>query len=234
MIKLLCWPTGSRIITSKFGPRGGKFHDGDDIAPLVPNKDGDPLYSVSNDGVVVASKTNNGGVSVGLGHYLIIQYIGFFVEYAHMMSLGIPVGTKVKAGQIVGYMGHTGHCISSIPGGTGTHLHFRIAEGVYNPSTSHKLDSSGRSEGSIDPEPFLLNIDHIKEEQTNDGLDIYNKLNDYLQTIPTSDYAKESSKKAVKKGLFVDGNTDGLIDNPKGFLNREQLAVILNRAGLLD
>ena len=67
-----------------------------------------------------------------------------------------------------------------------------------------------------------------------DGKDISEKLNAYLAQQPTSDYALESSKKAIKSGLFSDGDKDGLVDDPRGILTREQLAVVLNRAGLLD
>jgi len=67
-----------------------------------------------------------------------------------------------------------------------------------------------------------------------DGKTISQKLNEFLAEQPTSDYAKESSEKAIKSGLFADGDKDGLVDNPRGILTREQLAVVLNRAGLLD
>lgn len=72
------------------------------------------------------------------------------------------------------------------------------------------------------------------EDENMDGKDILNKLNQHLATLPTSEYAKESSRKAVKSGLFTDGDKNGLIDNPQGLITREQLVVILNRAGLLD
>ena len=72
------------------------------------------------------------------------------------------------------------------------------------------------------------------EDDDMDGKDISEKLNAYLAQQPTSDYARESSKKAIKSGLFSDGDKDGLIDDPRGILTREQLAVVLNRAGLLD
>ena len=72
------------------------------------------------------------------------------------------------------------------------------------------------------------------EDDDMDGKTINDKLNGYLAEQKTSDYAKESSEKAIKSGLFSDGDKDGLVDNPRGILTREQLAVVLNRAGLLD
>ena len=53
-------------------------------------------------------------------------------------------------------------------------------------------------------------------------------------TQPVSAYAKESCEKGVKSGLFSDGDKDGLVDNPRGFLLRQEFATVLNRAGLLD
>ena len=73
-----------------------------------------------------------------------------------------------------------------------------------------------------------------EEDDDMEGKEIYEKLNAYLATLTTSDYAKESSEKGVDSGLFADGDKDGLVDNPRGILTREQLAVVLNRAGLLD
>ena len=52
--------------------------------------------------------------------------------------------------------------------------------------------------------------------------------------VDISDYAFNSSLKAVKAGIFVDGDSDGHIDNPKDPVTREQLVVVLDRLGLLD
>lgn len=73
----------------------------------------------------------------------------------------------------------------------------------------------------------------VEDEVTMDGKMIFEELTKYLNSLPTSEYALESSKKGVISGLFADGDKDGLVDNPRGILTREQLAVVLNRAGLL-
>jgi len=46
---------------------------------------------------------------------------GTYFFYGHMSKIanGISVGTKVKAGQVVGYVGHTGNTSTD-------HLHFEI------------------------------------------------------------------------------------------------------------
>jgi hypothetical protein len=73
-----------------------------------------------------------------------------------------------------------------------------------------------------------------EEDDTMTGEEIYKALTKYLEEQPTSDYAKEASKKGIESGMFADGDKDGLVDNPRGILTREQLAVVLNRAGILD
>lgn len=79
-----------------------------------------------------------------------------------------------------------------------------------------------------------VNLNLNNEEEDMDGKEIVQKITTYLEGQPTSTYAEESSKKAIKSGLFADDDKDGLVDDPKGFVTREQLAVVLNRAGLLD
>lgn len=82
---------------------------------------------------------------------------------------------------------------------------------------------------------YALEKTNIESEDKNmDGKEMLNKINEHLATLQTSEYAKESSQKAIKSGIFADGNKDGLIDNPQGLVTREQLAIILNRAGLFD
>jgi N-acetyl-anhydromuramyl-L-alanine amidase AmpD len=63
---------------------------------------------------------------------------------------------------------------------------------------------------------------------------LVNRINARLATLPVSDYAKDSSVKGISSGLFSDGNKDGLVDNPQAFLKRQELATVLNKAGLLD
>lgn len=67
-----------------------------------------------------------------------------------------------------------------------------------------------------------------------DGETIFKLLNEYLKGLPTTETAKKASAKGIASGLFVDGSGDGLVDNPRGFVTREQLAIVLDRAGLLD
>lgn len=68
----------------------------------------------------------------------------------------------------------------------------------------------------------------------NEGQTLFKKLTNFLKGQPTSPSAMDSSKKGIASGIFADGDGDGLVDNPQGFVTREQLAVILDRLGLLD
>lgn len=80
-------------------------------------------------------------------------------------------------------------------------------------------------------EDDMIDFKNLTDEQVDALLD---RIATKLASEKTSDYAKESSEKAIKSGLFSDGDKDGLVDNPQGFATREQLAVVFNRAGMFD
>lgn len=83
-------------------------------------------------------------------------------------------------------------------------------------------------------EHFKRVANEIKEDERMTGEQIYIKLTEYLNSQPTSKYAAEASKKAVASGIFKDGNRDGLVDNPKGILTRQDYALTLDRMGAFD
>ncbi len=125
------WPTISPyVITSRYGYRWGKHHNGIDISGTGF---GSPIYS-STDGTVIATYSgcpNRGyyGSSCGnsWGNYIRIQTDdgSFTVIYAHIMSdIKVRVGQHVVRGEQIGLMGDSGSS-------TGTHLHF----GIINNST---------------------------------------------------------------------------------------------------
>ncbi len=126
------WPTiQGYTISSRFGWRWGRQHDGVDISGTGH---GSPIFA-SNNGVV--SK-------VGYGHYSMGNYVeinhnnGYYTVYMHMSSIKVKQGQIVARGQTIGGMGNTGRS-------TGTHLHFSIWTGVpYQGGTVH------------DPLPYLM------------------------------------------------------------------------------
>lgn len=115
------WPVPhTKNVTSLFDPNRidpfyGEIraHNGIDIAG--GNDLGKEIVAFS-DGEVVYSQYNNGGY----GYLVIVQHENNVkTYYAHLQKKGVPVGTKVKAGEVIGYMGTTG-------ASTGVHLHFEI------------------------------------------------------------------------------------------------------------
>jgi murein DD-endopeptidase MepM/ murein hydrolase activator NlpD len=71
------------------------------------------------------------------GNYITILHPnGVVTLYAHLsfFARGIVAGTTVSQGQVIGYMGNTGHVVVG-NGGTGSHLHFET-RGSANPLTA--------------------------------------------------------------------------------------------------
>ena len=105
------WPVEKGIITSKYGIRGRRHHDGIDIA----NRKSTPIYA-SAPGRVVFSGTG----PTGYGLMIIIKHEnGLMSVYAHNSSNHVGRGLKVRRGQKIASMGSTGRS-------TGPHLHFEI------------------------------------------------------------------------------------------------------------
>ena len=132
------WPApGVFYISSYFGDSEGRGygHGGLDIAgdyntPIVAADDGTVAYTYSscihNWGKDMSYSCGCGG---GYGNYVWIDHgNGKESIYGHLGSLVVHDGEKVTKGQLIGYMGSTGHS-------TGSHLHFECRyNGVkYNP-----------------------------------------------------------------------------------------------------
>lgn len=102
-------PTTSRKITSPFGPRWGRMHKGLDIKCNI----GDPIYAAFA-GKVRIVKYEPGGY----GKYIVIRhYNGLETVYGHLSKQLVNENQNVKAGELIGLAGATGHA-------TGSHLHF--------------------------------------------------------------------------------------------------------------
>ena len=112
------WPSCGRV-TSEFGPRWGRAHEGIDIDGVT----GDVLRS-SNAGTVIFA-----GWSGGYGRLTLIQHAdGVVTAYAHQSRQDVSRGQQVGRGQPIGLMGSTGNV-------TGDHLHFetRVGGRAVNP-----------------------------------------------------------------------------------------------------
>ncbi|WP_350343642.1 peptidoglycan DD-metalloendopeptidase family protein [Proteinivorax tanatarense] len=105
------WPisSGGRI-TSRFGPRGGGFHNGVDIAASP----GTPIVAAESGRVVTSTYHGSYG-----NHVVIDHGNGYKTLYAHNSRNAVSVGDTVSRGQTIGYVGTTGRT-------TGPHVHFEI------------------------------------------------------------------------------------------------------------
>jgi murein DD-endopeptidase MepM/ murein hydrolase activator NlpD len=105
----LIWPVNGPV-TSPFGYRWGRLHAGIDIA--VPY--GTPIHAAAAGTVVLAGWTG------GYGNYTCIDHGGGLATcYAHQSSYAVSGGAQVGQGQVIGYVGNTGHSF-------GPHLHFEV------------------------------------------------------------------------------------------------------------
>jgi murein DD-endopeptidase MepM/ murein hydrolase activator NlpD len=105
----LIWPV-SGPVTSPFGYRWGRLHAGIDIGVGY----GTPIHAAASGTVVLAGWTG------GYGNYTCIDHGGGLATcYAHQSSYAVSSGAQVSQGQVIGYVGNTGHSF-------GAHLHFEV------------------------------------------------------------------------------------------------------------
>jgi hypothetical protein len=106
-------PAPGRPVTSEFGPRWGKMHNGIDLGlPL-----GTSVHAAQG-GVVEFA-----GWMSGYGYAVDINHCGkYTTRYAHLSSFVAHHGDKVGKGQTIAKSGSTGNS-------TGPHLHFEIRLG---------------------------------------------------------------------------------------------------------
>lgn len=105
------WPVSTGgVITSHFGPRWGRVHQGIDIG--CPT--GTPILA-GEAGVVIAA-----AYSSSMGNYVLIDHGGgVSTVYMHNSSLAVSYGQQVSRGEVIAYAGSTGRS-------TGPHCHFGL------------------------------------------------------------------------------------------------------------
>lgn len=116
---------------------GGRLHEGVDVIAA----EGKLLYAVV-DGTVSKLYWDQPGALSGNG-LRVAQANGTYFTYLHMLGFapGVKVGTKVEAGDVIGFVGNTG--ASATP-----HLHFEV-----HPNGG----------GAVNPYPFIKAIDGCKD-----------------------------------------------------------------------
>jgi murein DD-endopeptidase MepM/ murein hydrolase activator NlpD len=115
---LLRLPIDKARITSLYGWRedpftgSRQFHDGLDLgAP-----EGTEVHAARDGSVAEA------GASSELGNFVILSHAGGLQTlYGHLSAIHATLGTEVRAGAVIGAVGHTGRA-------TGTHLHFEVLQ----------------------------------------------------------------------------------------------------------
>ncbi len=96
------------------------IHDHNAVDLAIPA--GTPIHAAASGRVTLARNGYNGG----FGNVVIISHSnGTETLYAHMSKLGTSTGAEVSQGEVIGYVGSTGHS-------TGPHLHFEV-HGARNP-----------------------------------------------------------------------------------------------------
>jgi murein DD-endopeptidase MepM/ murein hydrolase activator NlpD len=104
----LIWPVSGPVV-SGYGIRWGRLHAGIDIGAGY----GTPIHAAASGTVIFA------GWMGGYGNFVIVDHGGgLSTGYAHQSSIAVG-GGSVSQGQVIGYVGCTGHCF-------GPHLHFEV------------------------------------------------------------------------------------------------------------
>lgn len=107
----LIWPLQGTL-TSEYGPRWGRMHNGIDIS----HQDQDAPILAAGSGVVRDAYHHSGGY----GNLVTIDHGGGYeTYYAHLSRIKVQEGQQVNQGEVLGLMGQTGNA-------TGSHVHFEL------------------------------------------------------------------------------------------------------------
>jgi murein DD-endopeptidase MepM/ murein hydrolase activator NlpD len=121
----LIWPLAIPIdVSSKFGPRWGRMHQGIDISAPA----GTPVRAVA------AGRVSYAATASGYGNIVIVDHVGpMSTYYAHLSTMVVVEGDSVGQGEGLGLTGCTGHCL-------GPHLHFETRFTPTGATTTPFLD----------------------------------------------------------------------------------------------
>ncbi|NMO94217.1 M23 family metallopeptidase [Paenibacillus lemnae] len=106
--KKFTWPVSGARITSSYGPRWGRKHEGVDLVG------GRTIMAAAGGKVIFAGTQGTYGKAVIIDHG-----DGYQTLYGHLSSISVRSGQSISQGGKVGIMGSTGRS-------TGIHLHFEI------------------------------------------------------------------------------------------------------------
>lgn len=103
----------------------------------------------------------------------------------------------------------TGDDINTYYGISGNNMWLKFKERLQNRSEVDEMDISKLTDEQVDQ--------------------LIERINNRLSSKKVSDYAVTASKAVVTAGIFTDSNNDGLIDNPQGFMKRQDLAIVISK-----
>jgi N-acetyl-anhydromuramyl-L-alanine amidase AmpD len=103
----------------------------------------------------------------------------------------------------------TGDDINEYYGVSGNEMWARFKQRVQNRSEVDEMDISKLTDEQVDQ--------------------LIERISNRLSSKKISDYALTASKNVVAAGIFTDSNKDGHIDNPQGFVKRQDLAIVINK-----
>ena len=147
-LKHFCMPTPSRVITSNFGYRWGRQHEGLDIKVYI----GDTIRAAFSGKVRMVKYDGR-----GYGKYVVIRHDnGLETLYGHMSAQLVEENQVVRAGEPIGLGGNTGRS-------TGSHLHFetRLCGVAINPALMFDF-----REQDVVGDSYLFRRDSYKAEST--------------------------------------------------------------------
>jgi murein DD-endopeptidase MepM/ murein hydrolase activator NlpD len=149
-------PTGGPARGGGTGRYGLLMHNGVDFAAEI----GTPIYAAAA-GTVTGARPNG-----GYGNWIEIRHEGEFeTVYGHLSAFapGIAEGVWVERGQLIGFVGSTGHS-------TGPHVHFELQQnGVPTNPIIHPLLRPPQMRGG-DLARFLRTVARDFDEARHDGV----------------------------------------------------------------
>ena len=175
------------VKSSPYGWRWERPHRGVDIAL----KTGEPIHCVF-DGVVRVAKPMG-----GYGNLVVVRhYNGLETVYAHLSKINVKPHQQLKAGDVLGLGGSTGHS-------TGPHLHFEVRFQYETFDPEWILDFSN----------FSLRTQRLHLDKSYFGIKKpRGKKGENLAYKADKSYIKESERKGPREMYYVVKNGDSLSD----------------------
>lgn len=158
-------------------------------------------------GIIVNIRSNyktNDKNGNSYGNFVKIKHNnGYYTLYAHLKYNSIPVkiGDNVKQGDVIGFMGNTGHS-------SGAHLHFEVRD--KNDIKINPTDFITSDFNNIIPEynkgRYIVNTDILRVRNTP-----FISSNNYLKFEELTDNAQKQIKEKTKNNNCSDGLVKGVI-----------------------